>query len=144
VPPDLRRLPCSLIEVDADAVSGHLGDLHYAYCAAMDGPPWREANRQSHDFLLRFAAHALLPGFRCVLAHDNTSGRVLGFAYGVVTRNPCHEPSVAPVVEVLGADFGAQYLVGAFQSEAPNGHTISWFSIVVGSKLRACRIKCST
>lgn len=112
---DLRPFPVALVEVNEESLAQRLGDLHLVYCAAFEGPPWRESIRESNDFLVRLKAHAARPGFRCVLGLERANGRALGFAYGFTTIDPARDRWAAPVAEALGDDEAARILAGSFQ-----------------------------
>lgn len=112
--PNLQPLPVVLLEVNERSLAQHLGELHLVYCAAFEGPPWREAARESDDFLFRLRTHAASPGFRCVLGFAPSNGRLLGFAYGLTTLDPARDRWAAPVAEALGSAQATRFLAGSF------------------------------
>jgi ribosomal protein S18 acetylase RimI-like enzyme len=111
----LAPSPYSIVELNAGGICERLGDLHLTYCAAFGGPPWCEAETQRTDFLLRVLAHAHAPGFRCFLGREMSTGRLVGFAYGLSTLDPARDPWASPLHEALGPQFSSWFLAGAFQ-----------------------------
>ena len=107
--------PYTVLDVDAHLLDERLGELELAYCAAFGGAPWCEDVGESRNFVLRLLAHAQAPGFRCRLAIETRTGRLLGFAYGLATRDPGTDPWAAPLAIGLGPAFTAKVLAGAFQ-----------------------------
>jgi len=92
----LTTRPYVVVDVDARLLDERLGELELAYCAAFGGPPWCEDVGESRNFVLRLLAHAQAPGFGCRLAVEASTGRLLGFAYGLATGDPTPTPGRHP------------------------------------------------
>lgn len=70
----------------ADDVDANKHGLHMVYRAAFAAPPYNEGPAELMRFMETLPRHAQRAGFRCVVAREKTTGRIVGFAYGYASQ----------------------------------------------------------
>ncbi|MFE2282011.1 GNAT family N-acetyltransferase [Streptomyces sp. NPDC059454] len=98
-------------------IPGVLDALGDAYVKIFTAPPWshRSPAVARHDFQERLKRDAHRPGFRAVIATDET-GAVTGFATGWITQAPFPtDRAYGKVLRRLGADRVGELLIGSFE-----------------------------
>ncbi|MER7484742.1 GNAT family N-acetyltransferase [Streptomyces sp. NPDC126497] len=106
-----------IVRGSGPAVLGVLDALGDAYVEIFTAPPWahRSPAAVRHDFRERLRGDVHRPGFRAVLAVDE-SGAVAGFATGWTTRAPFPtDRAYGKVLRRLGAERVAELLIGSFE-----------------------------
>lgn len=98
-------------------ILGVLDALSDTYVEIFTAPPWshRSPAAARHDFRERLKVDAHRPGFRAVVATDE-SGAVTGFATGWITQAPFPtDRAYGKVLQRLGADRVDELLTGSFE-----------------------------
>ncbi|MGC0377805.1 N-acetyltransferase family protein [Streptomyces sp. SAI-229] len=106
-----------IVQESGPAVLGVLDALSDAYAEIFTAPPWshRSPAATRHDFRERLERDAHRPGFRAVVATDE-SGAVAGFATGWITQDPFPtDRAYGKVLRRLGAERVGELLVGSFE-----------------------------
>lgn len=106
-----------IVRGSGPAVLGVLDALGDAYAEIFTAPPWahRSPAAARHDFRERLRRDARRPGFRAVVAMDE-SGAVAGFATGWITRAPFPTGrAYGKVLRRLGAERVGELLIGSFE-----------------------------